>query len=126
VAACRNVWMCSRQTPCALFGPGSIHSLCNVNLLSANISIANTYLLQLKADKGPVNVPIFRRNGWSVLGEWGPNPPIGMPINGYDTIETPELRRADKPLYLVCKHRVLTSPRHTLSPYFVTVSSHPT
>jgi len=35
VAACRNVWMCSRQTPCALstgqVDPGSIHLLCNAS-----------------------------------------------------------------------------------------------
>jgi len=41
----------------------------NVSLLSANVSIANTYSLQLKVGKGPANVPIFRRNGWPSLAK---------------------------------------------------------
>jgi len=71
----------------------------NVSLLSANMSIANTYSLQLKAGNGPANVPIFRRDGWPSLAEWGPCTPIGY--HG-DTDEM--LRR--QPLHIVHRHRV--------------------
>jgi len=42
----------------------------NVNLLSANMSIAITSSLQ-NAGKGLASVPIFRRDGWPNLAEWG-------------------------------------------------------
>ena len=46
----------------------------NVNLLSANMSIANTSSL-----KDLANVSIFRRDGWPNPAEWGLCTPIGMP-----------------------------------------------
>jgi len=41
----------------------------NVNLLSANMSIANISSLQLNAGKGLAKVSIFRRDGWPNLAE---------------------------------------------------------
>jgi len=62
-------------------GPYQVWPWRNVNLLSAKMSIANISSLQLKAGKGPANVPIFRRDGWPSLAEWGLCTPIGMPTN---------------------------------------------
>jgi len=64
----------------------------NVNLLSANMSIANTSSLQ----KGLANVSIFRRDGWPNLAEWELYTPIGMPTNGYHG-DTDEMLRRQPP-----------------------------
>ena len=72
----------------------------NVSLLFVNLSIANSSSLQLKAGKGPANVPMFRRDGWPSLAEWGLCTPIGMPTNGYHG-DTDEMLRRQPPAYSV-------------------------
>jgi len=80
--------------------------------------------LQLKAGKGPANVPIFRRDGLLSLAKWALCTPIGMPTSGYHG-DTDEMLRRQPPAYSVqtsCTDILLL---HSL-PYFMIASSHPT
>jgi len=97
----------------------------NMSLLPANMSIANTSSLQLKAGKDFANVPIFRRDGWPSLpvAESGLCTPIGMSTNGYHG-DTDEMLRKQPPADSVqtsCTEILLPHSR----PHFMTVFSHP-
>ena len=91
----------------------------NASLLAANMSIAHTYSLQLKAGKGLANVPIFRRYGWPSLaeGEGGACTPIGMPTNGYHG-DTDEMLRRQPPACCVqtsCIEMSVMSAPHSIA-----------
>ena len=85
---------------------------------------ANTYSLQLKVGKGLANVPIFRRDGWPSLAEWGLCTPIGMSTNKYHG-DTEDMLRRQPPAYSVQTSCIDILLPHS-PPYSMTASSHPT